>query len=268
MITGYHRPTTLDEALSLLARPSPRTFPMGGGTKLNQPSTQSFEVVDLQALAAQPDLGLGQIRLSGNLIELGAAVSLQQVSESVIFPQSMRTALNQALRNELTYNLRQVATVGGTLVSSSARSGLAVVFSALDALLEVATHQDGLSVVSLGDFLALRRELRPGGLIIRIKIQSNSTLTYAAVSRTPSDFPLVSTAVARWPSGRSRIFLGGYGQSPRLVLDGPDADGAGIAAREAFRDAGDEWASSEYRSAMAEILTNRCLTLHQEIMND
>ena len=48
MITAYHRPKTLDEALALLTGPN-RT-PLGGGTLLDKPTTDPVEAVDLQAL--------------------------------------------------------------------------------------------------------------------------------------------------------------------------------------------------------------------------
>ena len=48
MITTYHRPQTLDEALTLLTQPN--TFPLGGGTLLSQPTTDPVSVVDLQRL--------------------------------------------------------------------------------------------------------------------------------------------------------------------------------------------------------------------------
>ena len=47
MITAYHRPKTLDEALTLLAQPN--MVPLGGGTLLSHPSPDPVEAVDLQA---------------------------------------------------------------------------------------------------------------------------------------------------------------------------------------------------------------------------
>lgn len=268
MITEYHRPRTLDEALVLLARSSPLTYLMGGGTKLNRPSSQSFEVVDLQSLAAQPNLGLGQILLIGNLIEIGAAVTLQRLSESKVIPESIQPALAQVLQSEATYNLRQVATLGGTIATSNARSAVTTALLAMDASLEIHSLPGGPTEDSLGDFLALSGEVMPGRLIMKIKIPANLALAYAAVSRTPADFPIVSSAVVRWPSGRLRVALGGYGRAPVLVMDGPEAAGADIAAKEAFRQAGDEWASAQYRSAMAEILVRRCINSLQENINE
>ena len=51
MITAYHRPQTLEEALELLSRPN--ILPLGGGTLLSNPQADPVEVVDLQSL----DLG-------------------------------------------------------------------------------------------------------------------------------------------------------------------------------------------------------------------
>ena len=49
MITTYHRPQTLEEALTLLTQPN--TVPLGGGTLLSQPTTDSVQAVDLQSLS-------------------------------------------------------------------------------------------------------------------------------------------------------------------------------------------------------------------------
>jgi len=79
------------------------------------------------------------------------------------------------------------------------------------------------------------------------------------VARSPADLPIVCAAVAKWPSGRTRVILGGYGESPLLAMDGPNPQGADIAARDAYREAGDQWASAEYRSDVAAKLTRRCI---------
>ena len=77
MILEYHRPETLDEALALLRRKEPLTFPMGGGTVLNQPSDNNYAVVDLQAL------GLNKIEPRGNALIAGATLTLQALLEQV-----------------------------------------------------------------------------------------------------------------------------------------------------------------------------------------
>jgi len=246
MIVEYHRPKTLEEALSLLAKPEPITVPLGGGTLINQPSPDPIAVVDLQAL------GLNTIESRGKIFANGATVTLQQLLE---FPKTP-LALKQAIRHEATYNLRQKATLAGALVGSDGRSPLATSMLAFGAEL---TFQPGDQVVALGDFLPLRDEDQTGKLITHIHVPNNVKLTYEYVARTPADLPIVCVAVAQWPSGRTRVALGGYGQAPLLALDGPEPSGAESAARDAYREAGDQWASAEYRREMAATLVERCV---------
>jgi len=73
------------------------------------------------------------------------------------------------------------------------------------------------------------------------------------------DQPIVCTALARWPSGRTRLALGGTGATPILAMDGPESEGVQTAAQSAYAQAGDEWASAEYRRDIAGVLAQRCL---------
>lgn len=115
---------------------------------------------------------------------------------------------------------------------------------------------------TLGDYLPLRLRadgIRPGTLITKIEIPLIVKLAFETVARTPADKPIVCAALAQWPSGRTRLALGGWGQAPALAVDGTGSDDLDVAARNAFFEAGDEWASKEYRSEIAAVLTKRCL---------
>lgn len=246
MITEYHRPDTIEEALRLLGRKEVKTLPLGGGSVLNAPNPEQYAVVDLQAL------GLDRIEIKGNTLVAGATATLQALLDTPDLP----AALYQAILLEATYNLRQVATLAGTLVSAGGRSPLATVFLALDAQV---TLLPGEEQMGAGELLLTRRERLPGRLITNIALPLNLRLAYHYVARTPADQPLVCAAAARWSSGRTRLALGGYGETPLLALDGPEAGGAAEAARNAYFDAGDQWASAEYRREVASTLAQRCL---------
>jgi len=248
MITTYHRPQTLEEALTLLAKPDTR--PLGGGTLLSHPVDESFAVVDLQAL------GLDKIHKSGDHLEIGATVTLQALLESTHTP----AALKVALKLEAPLNLRNMGTVAGTLVTCDGRSPFAAGMLALDVKLTVVSVES--SVVSLGNFLPLRvgsDGVRPGTLITKIVIPLQTKLAFETVARTPDDKPIVCAALAQWPSGRTRLVIGGWGSSPSVALDGNEPSGIENAARNAAHDAADQWASAEYRSDVAAILAKRCL---------
>jgi CO/xanthine dehydrogenase FAD-binding subunit len=122
----------------------------------------------------------------------------------------------------------------------------------MDAKMTVISKQS--SVIGLGEFLPLR----PHGLIILITIPLNVKFAFEFVSRTPADKPIVCVALAQWNSGRTRLALGGYGKSPLLAMDGTEAEGIESAARNAYHEAADEWASAEYRMDVASTLAKRC----------
>lgn len=242
MITTYHRPKTLDEALKLLTQPN--TLPLGGGTLLSHGTPDPISVVDLQLLK------LDSITLKGNDLEIGATCTLQSLLESEHCPAALKTAL----KLEAPINIRNSATVAGTIVSSDGRSTFATALLACDSRLEVRDSKQS-QVSGLSEYLLTR----PKGLITSISIPLNTKFAFEFVSKTPADKPIVCAAMSQWNSGRTRLTLGGYGRNPLLAMDGTESNGIEEAARNAYHEATDEWASAEYRMEMAAILSKRCL---------
>jgi putative selenate reductase FAD-binding subunit len=247
MITVYHRPQTLDEALTLLARPNAR--PLGGGTLLSQPGPEPIQAVDLQAL------GLNTINKKGGELVVGATTTLQTLLESKECPDGLKTAI----KFEAPLNLRNSATVAGTLVSGDGRSTFTTALLALDARVDhrPLTVDGGRPSVVHG--LSEHILSRPRALITSVIIPLNAKFAFESVSRTPADKPIVCAAVAQWGSGRTRLALGGYGNSPLLAMDGTEAEGFETAARNAYHEANDDWASAEYRMDVAATLAKRCI---------
>jgi CO/xanthine dehydrogenase FAD-binding subunit len=249
MIIEYQRPKTISEALALLAREKPVSYALGGGTMLNRELDGQYAVVDLQAL------GLGAIAKVGNQIHLGATVKLQQLLDFSGLPEDLFNAIKQ----EATYNLRQMATVAGTLVTANGRSPFATVMLSMDASLEMLNWDETSKQAKLGDWFPIRIDDKPNKLITKIILPIQVEVAYEMIARSPADQPIVCVAVTQWPSGRTRLALGGWGKAPMLGMDGPEAGGIEAAGRNAYSHAGDEWASAEYRQEMAGILAMRCM---------
>lgn len=245
MITEYHRPATLEEALKLLRRKQVVTRPLAGGSVLNAPSQEAFEAVDLQ------DLKLDRIAARGKNLHIGATASLQSLLDAGGIP----AALAAAIRHEATFTLRQTGTVAGSLVATDGRSPFGVAMLALDAQLEVQPKDETLGY---GGLLALRSQLQ-GKLITKVVISSAVEFVYEYVARTPADLPVVSLALARWPSGRTRLALGGWGAAPTLAMDGREGSGVLEAAENVLSHAADQWASAEYRLSAGRELVHRAL---------
>ena len=249
MIIEYHRPKTIEETISLLSREDPCTVVLGGGLYLNEKVKTPIAVADIQSL------GLDTIETKGKKHILGAGVKLQQMIDVDQLPP----ALISSIKHQETYNRRQVATLAGTVITADGRSPIPAVLLALDAELEMIGNNNQSEMIHLGDFLPLREKKLEGKLVIKIIIPSNTKTAYHYAARSPADRPIIAAAVSQWPSGRTRVVLAGYGDQPVMVLDGPDAGGAEIAARDAYSQAGDQWASAEYRADTAAVLVRRSL---------
>ena len=246
MITTYHRPKTLPEALALVKQEN--VYPLGGGMQLSQFSNEEYEVVDLQALA------LNKIEKKGNALEIGATATLQALFETPNIPE----ALKKAIQHEAALNMRNSVTVAGTLVASDGRSPFATMMMGLDADV-IITDEDGDNTSKLGDLLPLRDEILAGKLLTKISIPLSQNTKYEYVARTPADKPIVCAALSQWPGGRTRLVFGGWGTCPSLAMDGKGVNGIEEAAKNAAHDATDQWASAEYRMDVAVTLAKRCL---------
>jgi CO/xanthine dehydrogenase FAD-binding subunit len=254
MSMDYHRPQSLDEALSLLKE----GVALGGGTSLSPRRRELTSVVDLQ------DIHLDTVKVTEARLVAGACVSLQSIAD---LGDTVPAALVRASRLEAGWNLRNMATVAGTLMASDGRSPLVTTLLALGASVEL---QPGGESLDLDEFLARRETESVDGLITTVSIPLPSWLAYEQVARSPADRPIVCAAAAEIPGegtpARTRIALGGYG--PRAVLvsefdEGPDvesliSENEELASR-AYAEAGDQWASAEYRSEVAGILVRRVL---------
>ena len=231
----YHRPRTLPEALELLQHGKA----LAGGTRLTREASRLASIVDLQAL------GLDRIEDQANEWVLGANLRLQALVDS---EKGLPVALIAACRLEAGANLRNMATLAGTIMAANGRSALLTSLLALDTRVRL---EPGGIAETLDSLLERRRHDLAGGLIVEIRFAKGVRLAYEQVARSPADRPIICAAVARVPgASRLRMALGGFGERPIVVGDAR-------AAETAYAKAEDAWASAEYRSAVAGILVRR-----------
>jgi CO/xanthine dehydrogenase FAD-binding subunit len=249
MIIEYNRPESMEETIDLLSRDEPHTIVLGGGLFINEVLKEQVAVADIQ------NLGLNRVEKKGKELFMGAGATLQDL----LIHNKVPPVVKGAIKYQENYNRRQMATLAGTLIIATGRSAIATVMLALDAELHLIGRSKKEKKLLLGDFLPLRKEKLNGNLVTQIVIPANTSSAFHYVARSPSDLPIVAVGVSQWPSGRTRVVLAGFGNQPIMVLDGPNADGATAAAEDAYSEAGDQWASAEYRAKTAAVLVNRSL---------
>jgi probable selenate reductase FAD-binding subunit len=246
----YLLPETIEEALKYLES----GIPLAGGTGLTPRRHELKMVVDLRKL------GLDGIVSEDEWIKIGATATLQKIVEAEVnLPEKLR----EGCRLEFGWNMRNRATIGGVIMGSDGRSAILTTLLALDA--QIVQQPDSV-FLPLDDLLDRRQDVT---LITHIQFKEPSNLLYEQVSRAPADFPLVCVALAYWKkNGKERfvISLGGHGDRPlrlreaeAILADKKDIPSAVALAKSVYADAGDMWASAEYRSEVVGTLVHRLL---------
>ena len=236
-ITSYHRPTSIDEAISLLGRLDVTTAVVAGGTALNAVQLPAgTEIVDIQAIVGSA------IEPTGESVTFGAMVRLADV----VADPSTPPLLAELARREGPNTLRNASTIGGTVARGDWESELLAGLLVHEARVAITGHESEIALPDLfADWSLLDR-----AIITSVSVATGGETASARTGRTPADTSIVAAAGRIVPGGL-RLALTGVADTPILVnpseiqsLD-PPADFRG---------------SSEYRRELAGILTARVAT--------
>lgn len=238
MITQYHRPLTLDEAVALTARPD--AVIIAGGTSVNaDPGRKPATAVDLQAL------DLSGIDTDGESIRIGSTTRLQDLVDSMLVPPVLR----DLARREAPNTIRNAATVGGTIGASDPESELLAGLLAFSATVTLA-RAGSVTERALREILD-DPALLNGAIMTSVSVPSNGIAAADRTGRTPMDRPIVMAVAHRGHDGSVRLAMTGVAAHP-VVVD-PDQIAA-LDPPSDFR------GSPGYRKNLAEVLARRVLS--------
>jgi probable selenate reductase FAD-binding subunit len=268
----YHRPDNIDEAVTLLRGGGPATVALAGGTGLVASGRRDVEaIVDLRGLP------LSYVRAQGATLFIGATTTLQALIDTPEMGTFASGVLAETARAVGGRNLRNAATIGGTVASADNDDPLLTALLALDAKLTVYAPES--RQIPLAGFLAYReRLLGDGALIAEVRLPlliGPLGAAYIAVGRTPRDRPIVC-AVARMElaagiASNVRLALGGVAATPvranaaeqlleRKSLSKERIEAAAEKVVDGLGPTGDFRGSAEYRREMARVLARRALS--------
>jgi carbon-monoxide dehydrogenase medium subunit len=211
---AYHRPSTLDEALALLAG-DPDAKPLAGGQSLvpmlNFRLARPSALVDLAGI---PEL-VG-IRVENGALVVGAMTRQWDLEHSPdVFPL-LRAALGHVGHTAT----RCRGTVGGSVVHADPTAELPVCALALGAVLVTSRRTIPVEEFFVSVFTTA---LEPGELLVEIRFPApTGPAAFEEVAHRDGDFAVVCVARAG-----ERIAVGGVGATPVLWEEGGELDPVG-----------------------------------------
>jgi carbon-monoxide dehydrogenase medium subunit len=221
---SYHRPRTLDDALSLLALHGFDAKVIAGGQSLapmmNMRFAQPAHLIDLNALPQ-----LAGITLEPDTLAIGAMTRHHEIATSSTV-RAVCPLLAEAAATIGHYAIRQRGTLGGSLAHADPAAQLPLIASTLGARIEI-VGPDGTREVPAAQFLiaVMTTDLAAEEIIRAVRFPLAAPLerhAFEIFSRRHGDFAIAACAVTAVLAGDTfsslRIGVGGVADVP-LVLD-------------------------------------------------
>ena len=193
-IREYKRAETLEEAWQLNQKKANRV--LGGMIWLKMENINVGTAIDLSGL------GLDAIEEHEDIFSIGAMVTLRQLEEHPGLAAYTRGAVKEALRHIVGVQLRNLATVGGSIYSRFGFSDVLTLFMAMDCSVEL--YKGG--IVSLREYA--ERPYDRDILVRLIVKKENAEFFYQSVRNSQTDIPVLTCAAARRETGDYRIVIG------------------------------------------------------------
>lgn len=256
--TRYERASDVEHALQLLAEPDAKAI--AGGQSL-------IPVMKLRIARPSLVVDITRLELRGvderdGALHIGPLTTWNDLIGAEALGRPGVEAIAECAREIGDLQVRNLGTIGGSLVHADPASDMPAVLLALGATLRVRSPA-GERQLALGDLLVgpFMTTLGPQELVTGIVVPlpaNGSGSAYACVEHPASGFALAGAAALAGPDGE-RVAVTGVGATP-FVLPAGDPR-AGIADAEIF---GDRFASVEYRRELAVVLAERALVTARE----
>ena len=252
-IREYKRAESLEEAWRLNQKRPNRV--LGGMIWLKMENINVGTAIDLSGL------GLDTIEETDDGFSIGAMVTLRQLELHPGLAAYTDGAVRESVRHIVGVQLRNLATVGGSIYSRFGFSDVLTMFLALNASVEL--YKGG--VVPLAEY-AQRPYDRD--ILVRVLVpKENARVVYQSVRNSQTDFPVLTCAAAKLADGSIRTAIGARPGKAVLYTAAPEAGETAeefaarfaAAVKAGIKTESNLRGSAEYRRHLAGVLTKRAV---------
>lgn len=263
-VQNYLRPKTIEEAYQALLA-SPNNHVLGGGAWIKLTLKSVDTLIELEDVVSH------NITKTSTGIVIGAMATLREIEQSPILANYLDGYLCHVVNQIMGVAVRNVATIGGTVVGAYAFSDLLTALVALDA--KLLFHKNGRVSLSESFNYASERDI-----LTSIELPFlNEKAYFHKISRTSLDFAILNVAVVQHSLG-FRIIVGSRPGGPVSAIraenylknlgtiKNEDILHAAQLASEELAFGSNFRAEAEYRKTLAKVYIQRGLTevLHHE----
>ena len=245
-IREYKKAESLEEAYTLNQKKSNRVI--GGMIWLKMETLNVGTAIDLSGL------GLDTIEENENEFRIGTMTSLRDLELHKGLSRYTNGAVRESVRHIVGVQLRNLATVGGSLYSRFGFSDVLTMFLALDAQVEL--YKGGIMPLS-----AFAEQKKDRDILVRVIVpKKNAKFSYQSVRNSRTDIPVLTCASVKDENGY-RFVIGARPGRAQIYAQAGDksAEQMAQAVQSEVPTGSNLRGSAEYRKHLVGVLVRRAV---------